>query len=54
MGPVIALLAKALLSGNKEKKEKNTLPKNKVYNNAFTGLEFDEDFAQDVDHLEEM
>ena len=49
MGPVIALLAKALLSGNKEKKENNTLPKIKAYNNAFTGMEFDDDVLNDND-----
>ena len=43
MFPIIALLAKAALSGGKEEKDPSkTIPNTKVFNNAFSGLEFDD------------
>ena len=45
MFPIIALLAKVALSGgNNEKDSSKTLPNTQVFNNAFSGLEFDDVF----------
>ena len=47
---IIAMIAKMLLSNGKHKKSsKSSLPKPKVYNNAFTGMEFDDDVLNDND-----